>query len=169
MRNWFLVVLLAIPLTACPQTPSTSGPHALKGVVVQEGAGEAVAGSTVKLFLGNTLVATSTTDAQGGFSFSNLPEGTFRLEVQKPGMAGSRVEGVRVPEVQSLRIIQKPAFDASATTTPPTLLITKNGTEPVEEQTFENSIPFRVQVDTTRDYVKPMRYIYVALGRTPGA
>ncbi|MGQ9691909.1 MAG: carboxypeptidase regulatory-like domain-containing protein [Thermaceae bacterium] len=169
MRNWFLVVLLAIPLTACPQTPSTSGPHALKGVVVQEGAGEAVAGSTVKLFLGNTLVATSTTDAQGGFSFSNLPEGTFRLEVQKPGMAGSRVEGVRVPEVQSLRIIQKPAFDASATTTPPTLLITQNGTEPIEEQTFENSVPFRVQVDTTRDYVKPMRYIYVALGRTPGA
>ncbi|VCU54007.1 hypothetical protein TTHN1_01802 [Thermus thermophilus] len=84
-------------------------------------------------------------------------------------MAGSLVEGIRVPEMASITLIQKPAFDATATTTPPTLLITQDGNTPLEGETFTNVIPFRVQVDTSKDYVRPMRYIYVALGRTPGS
>jgi hypothetical protein len=146
-----------------------TGTETLSGMVVSENAGGPVAGSQVRLMRGGTLVATTTTDAQGAFTFANIPADTYRLEVQKPGMAGSFVEGVRVPEMGFVRIIQKPAFDASASTTPPTLVITQDGSQPLEGGTFTNTIPFRVQVDATKDFVRPMRYIYVALGRTPGS
>ncbi len=146
-----------------------TGPHTLNGVVVSEGAGAPVGGSTLNLYFQGTLLRTVTSDAEGRFTFDRLPEGIYRLEAQKPGMAGSVVEGIRVPAMPSITVIQKPAFDASATTTPPTLIVTRNGTDPLEGQTFTNTIPFRVQVDTSKDYVKPMRYIYVALGRTPGS
>ena len=146
-----------------------TGTETLSGMVVSENAGSPVAGSQVRLMRGGTLVATTTTDAQGAFTFANIPADTYRLEVQKPGMAGSFVEGVRVPEMGFVRIIQKPAFDASASTTPPTLVITQDGSQPLEGGTFTNTIPFRVQVDATKDFVRPMRYIYVALGRTPGS
>ena len=146
-----------------------AGPNTLTGMVVNENAGGPVSGSQVRLLRGSTLVATTTTDTQGNFTFSNLADGTYRLEVRKPGMTGSAVEVVRVPEMPFVRIIQMPAFDASATTTPPTLIITQDGSQPLSGGTFTNTIPFRVQVDTSKDYVRPMRFIYVALGRTPGA
>lgn len=124
---------------------------------------------TLKLYRGGALVATTTTASDGSFTFTNLAPGTYRLRAQKPGMAGSLVEGIRVPEMASITLVQKPAFDATATTTPPTLLITQDGNIPLEGGIFTDVIPFRVQVDTSKDYVRPMRYIYVALGRTPGS
>ncbi len=146
-----------------------TGSHNLSGIILSEGAGAPVQGATLRLYLQGTLMRTATSDGEGRFALDRLPEGVYRLEVQKPGMAGSVVEGIRVPDMSSITVIQKPAFDASATTTPPTLNITQNGTNSLEGQTFTNTIPFRVQVDTFKDYVKPMRYIYVALGRTPGS
>lgn len=143
--------------------------HNLSGTVVSEYAGGPVAGSTLRLYKNGNLVATTLSGADGSFSFGTLAPGTYRLEAQKPGMAGSVLEGIRVPEMTSVTLIQRQAFDATATTTPPTLLITQDGTQSLEGGTFTNTIPFRVQVDTTKDYVRPMRYIYVALGRTPGS
>ena len=143
--------------------------HTLSGYVVRENAGGPVASSTLKLYRGGALVATTTTASDGSFTFTNLAPGTYRLEAQKPGMAGSLVEGIRVPEMASITLVQKPAFDATANTTPPTLLITQDGNIPLEGGIFTDVIPFRVQVDTSKDYVRPMRYIYVALGRTPGS
>jgi len=143
--------------------------HTLSGILVSEYAGGPVAGSSLRLYRNSALVATATSASDGSFSFTNLSPGVYRLEAQKPGMAGSVMEGIRVPEMASVTLVQKPAFDATATTTPPTLIITQDGTQPLEGQTFTNTIPFRVQVDTSKDYVRPMRYIYVALGRTPGS
>ncbi|RDI95175.1 carboxypeptidase regulatory-like domain-containing protein [Meiothermus sp. QL-1] len=143
--------------------------HTLSGAVVSEYAGGPVAGSTLKLYKNGNLVGTTLSGADGSFSFGTLAPGTYRLEAQKPGMAGSVLEGIRVPEMASVTLIQRQAFDANASTTPPTLLITQDGTQPLEGGTFTNAIPFRVQVDTSKDYVRPMRLIYVALGRTPGA
>ncbi|ADD27639.1 carboxypeptidase-like regulatory domain-containing protein [Meiothermus ruber] len=146
-----------------------AGSHTLSGAILSEGAGAPVQGASLRLYFQGTLLRTATSDGEGRFTFDRLPEGGYRLEVQKSGMAGSVVEGIPVPAMSSVTVIQKPAFDASATTTPPTLKITQNGTNSLEGQTFTNTIPFRVQVDTSKDYVKPMRYIYVALGRTPGS
>ncbi|RTH01944.1 hypothetical protein CSW47_11715 [Thermus scotoductus] len=143
--------------------------HTLSGTLVSEYAGAPVAGSTLKLYREGNLVATTQSGADGSFSFTTLAPGVYRLEAQQPGMAGSVLEGIRVPEMTSVTLIQRQAFDATATTTPPTLLITQDGTQSLEGGTFTNTIPFRVQVDTTKDYVRPMRYIYVALGRTPGS
>ncbi|RTI02726.1 carboxypeptidase regulatory-like domain-containing protein, partial [Thermus scotoductus] len=143
--------------------------YTFSGTVVNEYAGAPVAGSTLKLYRDNQLVGTTQTDNEGRFTFTTLSPGRYRLEAQKPGMAGSVLEGIRVPDMASVTLIQRQAFDASATTTPPTLLITQDGTQPLEGGTFTNTIPFRVQVDTSRDYVRPMRLIYVALGRTPGS
>ncbi|WP_018111050.1 carboxypeptidase-like regulatory domain-containing protein [Thermus igniterrae] len=163
-----MLINLGLWLPGCsPYDPTAI--HTLSGTVVSEYAGGPVAGSTLKLYKNGNLVATTLSGADGSFSFGTLAPGTYRLEAQKPGMAGSILEGIRVPEMASVTLIQRQAFDASATTTPPTLLITRDGTQPLEGGTFTNTIPFRVQVDTTKDYVRPMRLIYVALGRTPGS
>lgn len=146
-----------------------TGSHNLSGIILSEGAGAPVQGATLRLYFQGTLIHTATSNAEGRFALDRLPEGVYRLEVQKPGMAGSVLEGIRVPDMPSVTVIQRPAFDQSATTTPPTLIITQNGTASLEGQTFTDTIPFRVQVDTSKDYVKPMRFIYVALGRTPGS
>ncbi|MDM7323834.1 MAG: carboxypeptidase regulatory-like domain-containing protein [Thermus sp.] len=150
-------------------TYDPSATHTLSGTVISEYAGGPVTGSTLKLYQGGNLVATTQSGADGSFTFTTLAPGVYRLEARKPGMAGSTLEGIRIPEMSSVTLIQRQAFDASASTTPPTLIITQEGTQPIEGETFTNTIPFRVQVDTTKDYVRPMRYIYVALGRTPGS
>ena len=146
-----------------------TGTETLSGVVVSENAGAPVAGSQVRLFRGNTLVASTITNPQGTFTFANIVPGTYRIEVQKPGMAGSIVEGVRVPGMSFVRVIQMFAFDTSASTTPPALLVTQDGSQPLEGGTYTDTIPFRVQVDPSMAFVRPMRLIFVALGRTPGA
>ncbi|MFN4074022.1 MAG: carboxypeptidase regulatory-like domain-containing protein, partial [Thermus sp.] len=131
--------------------------------------GGPVAGSTLKLYKEGNLVATTQSRADGSFTFDTLAPGVYRLEAQKTGMAGSVLEGIRIPEMTSVTLIQRRAFDPSASTTPPSLIITQDGTQSLEGQSFTDTIPFRVQVDATKDYVRPMRYIYVALGRTPGS
>lgn len=150
-------------------TYDPSAIHTLSGTLVSEYAGGPVAGSTLKLYKGGNLVATTQSGTDGSFTFATLAPGVYRIEAQKPGMAGSVLEGIRVPEMSSVTLIQRQAFDTSASTTPPTLVITQDGTQPLEGQAFTDTIPFRIQVDTAKDYVRPMRYIYVALGRTPGS
>lgn len=167
--SWLSALLLiaGCNLFSPPRDPSAV--NTLSGTLVNENAGAPVAGSTVRLYKDGNLVASTTSSADGRFTFNNLPPGVYRFEAQKPGMAGSALEGVRVPEMAEVTLVQKPAFKNSYSTTPPTLIITQDGTTPLQGQTFTNSIPFRVQVDTSKDFVRPMRYIYVALGRTPGS
>ncbi len=143
--------------------------HTLSGMVVSEYAGAPVSGTSLKLYRENQLVGTAQSDSEGRFAFSGLPPGRYRLEAQKPGMAGSVVEGIIVPQMNAITLIQRRAFDASLSTTPPTLIVTDGAGSPLDNRSFTNSIPFQVRVDATRDLVRPMRYIYVALGRTPGA
>ncbi len=176
MKAWLwatAIGALALLLGGCSQTtqppPPPQGPHALSGQVVSENAGGPVVGSEVRLFLNGQQVAVTTTDAQGRFSFTNLPEGTYRVVAQKPGMAGSVAEGVRVPEMASIWLIQREAFQTSYATTPPALRITDHDGNPLEEGTFTNAIPFRIQVEPNSNYIRPIRYIYVGLGRTPGS
>ena len=143
--------------------------YTFSGTVVNEYAGAPVAGSTLKLYRDNQLVGTTQTDNEGRFTFTTLSPGRYRLEAQKPGMAGSVVEGLLVPKMGSITVIQKPAFDQNLSTTPATLIITDGSGSPLDNGNFTNTIPFQVQVDPSQDFVKPMRYIYVALGRTPGS
>ncbi|RTH22425.1 carboxypeptidase regulatory-like domain-containing protein [Thermus scotoductus] len=143
--------------------------HSLSGTVVSEYAGAPVSGTTLKLYREDQLVGTTQTDSEGRFTFSSLSPGRYRLEAQKPGMAGSVMQGILVPKMSTLTLIQRRAFDATASTTPPTLIVTDGAGGDLDNRSFTNSIPFQVQVDATRDLVRPMRYIYVALGRTPGS
>ncbi|RTG93971.1 hypothetical protein CSW44_10790 [Thermus scotoductus] len=143
--------------------------HSLSGTVVSEYAGAPVSGTTLKLYREDQLVGTTQTDSEGRFTFSSLSPGRYRLEAQKPGMAGSVMQGILVPKMSTLTLIQRRAFDATASTTPPTLIVTDGAGGALDNRSFTNSIPFQVQVDATRDLVRPMRYIYVALGRTPGS
>lgn len=48
-----------------------------------------LAGQTVQLYDGSTLVATTTTDAQGTYSFANIPAGTYTVQVPSSAQVNS--------------------------------------------------------------------------------
>jgi Tol biopolymer transport system component len=71
-------------------TAGAALPGTLSGVVT--GNGSALAGASVRVLKGGTVVQTKLTDASGTFSFANLPSDTYTLETSAAGFASdSRV------------------------------------------------------------------------------
>lgn len=92
-----LLLGLALPLSA--QTTSGS----LQGTV-RDTDGGALPGATVTVF-SDALVARelrAITDTRGGYRFPSLPPGVYAVEVELPGFAAVRQEGVRVRLGQAL-------------------------------------------------------------------
>ncbi len=90
-------VLLFALLTALAQTP---GPASLSGRVL-DATGASISGATVRL--SGSASAATTTSADGGFSFGELPPGRYRLTITAPGFA-PLVQDVTLPAPSSIRI-----------------------------------------------------------------
>ncbi|MBB6098732.1 5-hydroxyisourate hydrolase-like protein (transthyretin family) [Deinobacterium chartae] len=179
-RTLALSVALSMLMAACGgSSPSKPGDDpdpqpqpnrygALSGTVADTAAGRPVEGTTIHAYNDQgRQVAQVNSDAEGRYTFAELPTGLYRLSLEKSGFAGSEVIGVNVYENQttSLDIIQKTAFDPGATTTPPRLEVTLGEGE---LPSFTNSVTFRVRVADGAEYARPLRAIYAGVGRTPG-
>lgn len=148
----------------------TANTAPLRGTVVDQNIGAPVAGSTITVLREGKALGTVTTGADGTFTLSGLSAGTYDLRARKTGMAGSDLYGVMVgTETPSVSLVQRPAFETSATTNPATLVITRADGSPIAGATFTDKIDFRIKTAPTSDHVGPIRIMYAQLGRTPGS
>ncbi len=76
------------------ESPVTVALRATLGLGVAEAAvaGSPVSGATVKLLQGTTVIATTTTDANGQFSFRNLAAGTYTVQVLVDGLVAKTLQ-----------------------------------------------------------------------------
>ncbi|HEX3462766.1 MAG TPA: TonB-dependent receptor [Candidatus Elarobacter sp.] len=85
--------LAAGPCATLPSEAQTTAATAaaLGGNVVDQQTGLAVSGATVTLFQGTNRIASTTTDANGSFSFPNEPPGLYDVQVEAVGYQSSRI------------------------------------------------------------------------------
>ncbi|WP_169562201.1 carboxypeptidase regulatory-like domain-containing protein [Thermus islandicus] len=151
------------------------GTLALTGLVVDNNAGAPVVGSTVTV---DGLPAATATDSNGAFTLY-LPPGTYHLNFAKPGYAGSRIENLLLLQgnLGPLKVIQKQAANPSLPTAPPQLTVTTGaggcGNLPAGQDfstvtQAQGCVPFRIQAQA-QGAGNMIRYIYAALGKTPGS
>ncbi|UBV44854.1 carboxypeptidase regulatory-like domain-containing protein (plasmid) [Deinococcus taeanensis] len=142
----------------------------LRVTVTDQNIGAPVSGSAVSVYQNGTLLGTVTTDATGQLTLSGLSAGTYDLQARKPGMAGSDIHGVVVgTQTPAVTLVQRPAFDTSATTTPAKLELTRADGTPLAGATFTDQLDFRIKTATDSDHVGPLRIVYAQLNRTPGS
>jgi hypothetical protein len=149
-----------------------AGVGSVQGTVVDQNIGAPVAGSTVTVMQGGVSLGTFTTGADGSFVLPSLAAGSYDIKARKAGMAGSDLYGVVVGAgaATPVTLVQRPAFEVSATTNPAKLSITRaDGTTPLAGATFTNSVDFKIVSDADSDHVGPVRIVYAQLGRTPGS
>jgi len=154
------IVGLAVGLAGCALFEAAPASQ-ITAFVTNSTGGEPVAGSTVVLRgLTTGTQYKALTNREGRFSLRVAPD-RYEIRLSKPGYAGSRVVGLDAHEPISLRIVQREAFNPRWSTRPPE--ITLEGVRDGDK--FQGKIPYRVDVVADND----VQYIYVALGKTPGA
>ncbi|ANE44767.1 hypothetical protein SU48_04545 [Deinococcus puniceus] len=151
-----------------------AGTGSVQGTVVDQNIGAPVAGSTITVMQGATNLGTFTSGADGSFSLPSLAAGSYDIKARKAGHAGSDLYGVVVTDgaATSVSLVQRPAFDTSATTNPAKLILTRgDGSTPLAGATFNAStgIDFKIVSAADSDHVGPVRIVYAQLGRTPGS
>lgn len=136
-------------------------PSQISGSVVNATSGEPVVGSRVRVEGSNTgFSATVTTGGRGRFSI-RVPRDRYTLTLSKRGYAASRVVGLDAHAPATIRIIQREVFNSRWATRPPDVEL--NGVEDGDQ--FQGAIPYHIEASSEND----IRYIYVAVGKTPGA
>ena len=81
---------LALAVSQAAQNPSTVGSASISGTVTLLSSGTAVGGVTVQLFFSTTTstpIVSTATGASGGFTFTNLTAGTYKVEFSGAGFA----------------------------------------------------------------------------------
>lgn len=162
--------LAALALAGCMFIPAAPTGY-IEGYVVDAGAGAPVVGAKVTAWIqdgqspiyqvsSGYFTPFATTDADGFYRLV-VPEGVYTVVVEKEGYGTSKVEGVRVGSTAKLDIVEKPLFNPAWPAEPPEVTLT--GVE--EGGTYSAPISFRVDAQGPND----IKYIYVALGKTPGS
>jgi hypothetical protein len=154
------LIVGALFISGCALFPPA--PESLiTGYVVNSTSGEPVVGSRL-LIQGLTTGFTThaITNREGRFSVRVEPD-RYELKLSKQGYGGSRVIGLDAHTPTTIRIVQREVFNPAWSTEPPEVSII--GVEDGDE--FQGEIPYRIEATGENDIL----YIYVALGKTPGA
>lgn len=164
-----VLALGAATLSGCLFVPALPTGE-IEGYVVDAGAGSPVVGAKVVAhpegdtpgyWVGTDYFGPiAITDAQGYYRL-RVPEGYYTVVVTKEDFATSKVEGVKVASTAKLDIIQKPVFNPNWSLEPPEVTLTGV----TEGETYTGPITFSVEARGDNH----IKYIYAALGKTPGA
>lgn len=164
------VGVAALALTGCLFVPAAPT-GVIEGFVVDHRAGEPVQGAVVMAYPegGDVPLYTVGSEYYGAVAITGpdgryrltVPEGIYTVRAEKDGHAVSVVHGVVVGSTAKLDIILKPVFNPDWPLEPPEVTLT--GVE--EGGVYSGPISFRVDAQGPNDIM----FIYVALGKTPGA
>lgn len=133
----------------------------LSGTVLSDTSGPPVEGSLVEVKEGITTIVSTITDAQGNFSISELPYGTYDIIVTQSGRATSKAQDVHVDSSQTtvINLVQKEVNVPTWETDPPTI----STTGIVEGATLSGTVTCSVQVADDSD----IKYVFIGLGYIP--
>lgn len=134
----------------------------LNGTVISDASGPPVEGSTVEVKDGDTIISTTTTDAQGSFGITGVTYGTYDIIVTQSGRAASKVQGVQIIDNQAveLNLVQKEANVPTWECVPPTITITGIP----EGDTISGTIAgINVNIDDNSD----IQYIFIGSNYIP--
>jgi hypothetical protein len=164
-RQWTVTTLLLAILAlsaSCTFTLFEPSPLSqITGYVASSNSGEPVVGSRVLLHgLTTNFIDTTLTDQQGRFQ-ARVPPDRYEIRVSRQGYAGSQVIGLNAHEPTVVRVLQREVFHPRWSTRPPEVRIMGVA----DGDRFSGQIPYRVDASADND----IRFIYVALGKTPGA
>jgi hypothetical protein len=132
----------AAPLPPPPSPSRTAGSGQLHGIVTDP-SGAAIAGVSVALKSekGSTVASTST-DTTGTYSFDDVAEGNYHLELQNPGFQTDRITGLNVAPGDNV-VDAKLQVGASAQTvevTAQTVTLNAESTRPAAKQKDEKRL-----------------------------
>lgn len=99
MRIVAFAVAFLVAATQCvyAQTPGTTTPGAtIRGTLLDQQSNLPIAGATIVLSRGDTVVARTQSDGAGDFSFSNEPPGTYDVTVEATGYGRARSSAIAV-------------------------------------------------------------------------
>jgi YD repeat-containing protein len=82
--------------TSTAMNISVFAPGTLAGKITKSGATTAIAGATVNIYLGSSLVGTGTSNGTGDYTISGLDAGAYIVEVVATGYTSARQSGVSV-------------------------------------------------------------------------
>lgn len=92
-------IIAGLVLIGCPETtddPPVTKTYTVSGTITCEDSGDGIANASVKLMKGVSTVKSTTTDADGKYSFSEVTEGTYDIDVAKLGYISKLIDNVLV-------------------------------------------------------------------------
>lgn len=79
-------------------------PGTINGQVVDAATNQGIANALVEVLSGNNVIKTATTDAQGNFTISEVPVGTYAVRASAPNYKPNTVTGVQVPTAGTVTV-----------------------------------------------------------------
>lgn len=86
--------LIAAVVGAPLPSQAQSGTATITGTVVSQDNGLGISGATVALYQGTTVVDTTTTNADGAYTFANKPAGDYAVVINATGYTATRIDEV---------------------------------------------------------------------------
>jgi outer membrane receptor for ferrienterochelin and colicin len=147
-----------------PAGAQTSG-TTISGVVTSQDNGLPIAGVTVTLYQGATVVATATTDAGGAYTFAQEPAGEYGLGFQAEGFGATRINDVVVTGASTT--IRTPLLRAG-TNNSGNLRVIGQSTSGVQGSTLAASSTIQHNLDPAQLEQQGFLKAADALGQLPG-
>ncbi len=94
--RWIAALGAGLSLVLALQTPALAQIGSITGQVIDAEVSETLSGVQVELQRGATVIQTATTDVNGGFTFTGVPDGRYSLLVSALGYETQRVDDIRV-------------------------------------------------------------------------
>ncbi len=94
--RWIAALGAGLSLALALQAPALAQIGSISGQVIDAEVSETLSGVQVELQRGATVIQTATTDVNGGFTFTGVPDGRYSLLVSALGYETQRVDDIRV-------------------------------------------------------------------------
>ena len=154
--RWIAALGAGLSLALALQAPALAQIGSISGQVIDAEVSETLSGVQVELQRGATVIQTATTDVNGGFTFTGVPDGRYSLLVSALGYETQRVDDIRVrgaaTTVDDIALISR-AFQLNPIVVTASRSQQQSLEAPASVFTIDQQEIAQAQPTTTADYV----------------